>query len=214
MVLKRSVLKKALNGISEFSDDRLFVVPMMSRIKKDDIGNASLDLRLGRWFLTLQQSSRTILDFFEISEMSDDYLARKDFIRFDNHFVLHPSRFVLGSTLEWIRMPTSCAGSIVGKSSLGRHGLIIETAPVVHPGFSGCLTLELANVGEVPIALRPGMEIAQLQISRAEGDGEGAGRFKGYRRPTLGTIKRDAVQVRLIQGRRPRNQSKTGRVLL
>jgi dCTP deaminase len=201
MVLKRSILQKALKGISEFVEDRLCVIPMLSKITADNKGNASLDLRLGRWFLTLQQSSRTKLDFYESDEMSDNYLARKDFIRFDDHYVLHPNRFVLGSTLEWIRMPTRCAGSIVGKSSLGRHGLIIETAPVVHPGFSGCLTLELANVGEVPILLRPGMEIAQLQISRAEGAGSGAGRFKGYRRPTLGVLSKDIIQERLIQGR-------------
>lgn len=201
MVLKRSVLREALRGTSEFREDRLCIIPTLSKIRKNDIGNASLDLRLGRWFLTLQQSSRTKLDFFEFQEMSDNYLARKDFIRFDDNYVLHPGRFVLASTLEWVRMPTSCAGSIVGKSSLGRYGLIIETAPVVHPGFSGCLTLELANVGEVPIALRPGMEIAQLQISRAEGAGSGAGRFKGYRRPTLGTVRTDAVQGRLVRGR-------------
>ena len=133
--------------------------------------------------------------------MSDNYLSRKDFIRFDDSYVLHPNRFVLGSTLEWIRIPTRCAGSIVGKSSLGRHGLIIETAPVVHPGFTGCLTLELANVGEVPIALRPGMEIAQLQVGRAEGAGAGAGHFKGHRRPTLGTVSKDTAQKHLILGR-------------
>ena len=98
-------------------------------------------------------------------------------------------------------MPTCCVGAFVGKSSLGRHGLIIETAPVVHPGFSGCLTLELANVGEVPINLRPGMEIAQLQISRAEGGGEVAGHFGGYRRPSLGAARRDSVQRRLVRGR-------------
>jgi dCTP deaminase len=200
MVLKRSLLQNALRGDNEFESDRLYVIPMLSEIKKTDMGNASLDLRLGRWFLTLQQSSRTILDFLKPTDMSDNYLAKKDFIRFDDNYVLHPNRFVLGSTLEWIRMPACCAGSIVGKSSLGRHGLIIETAPVVHPEFSGCLTLELANVGEVPIALRPGMEIAQLQISRAEGPGLGAGRFKGYRRPTLGTVRKDSAQARLVRG--------------
>jgi len=201
MVLKRSVLRDALEGVSDFKEDRLYIIPLLSKIKKADIGNTSLDLRLGRWFLTLQQSSRTELDFFEAKDMTDNYLARKDFIRFDDSYVLHPNRFVLGSTLEWVRMPMCCAGSIVGKSSLGRHGLIIETAPVVHPNFSGCLTLELANVGEVPIALRPGMEIAQLQITRAEGSGSGAGHFNGNRRPSLGSVKKDLTQGRLIRGR-------------
>ncbi|MGD9738533.1 MAG: dCTP deaminase [Bauldia sp.] len=195
------MLKLALEGGGSFIDDRLYVIPQLSEIKRRDSGNASLDVRLGRWFLTLQQSSRTELDFLNAQGHSDHSLGRKDFIRFDRYYVLHPGRFVLGSTLEWILMPTSCAGSIVGKSSLGRHGLIIETAPVVHPGFSGCLTLELANVGEVPIALRPGMEIAQLQISLAEGAGAVSTRFKGYRRPTLGQLKRDKIQERLIAGR-------------
>lgn len=201
MTLKRSLLKSALEGRDEFENDRLSVIPMLSKIRRRDMGNASLDVRLGRWFLTLQQSSRAELDFYVPQRESDTYLGRKDFIRFDAYYVLHPGRFVLGSTLEWVRMPTGCVGAIVGKSSLGRHGLIIETAPVVHPGFSGCLTLELANVGEVPINLRPGMEIAQLQIGRAEGKGEGAGRFKGYRRPTLGVVSRDSIQQRLVRGR-------------
>jgi dCTP deaminase len=86
----------------------------------------------------------------------------------------------------------------VGKSSLGRHGLIIETAPVVHPGFSGCLTLELANVGEIPIALYPGMEIAQLQLINTEGKAKNdTSRFKGLRRPVLGSVEADPVLNRL-----------------
>ncbi|RWM32442.1 dCTP deaminase [Mesorhizobium sp.] len=201
MVLKRSLIKRALEGSKEFKDDRLFIIPLLSTISNENLGNASIDLRLGRWFLTLQQSSRTKLDFLKAEQEHEKALGRNDFIRFDSYYVLHPGRFVLGSTLEWIRMPTSCAGSIVGKSSLGRHGLIIETAPVVHPAFSGTLTLELANVGEVPIALRPGMEIAQLQISRAEGEGQDTGRFKGYRRPTLGSFGDDPVQQKLMQGK-------------
>jgi len=132
-------------------------------------------------------------------QLADLDLAQSHFIRFDERhmFVLHPGRFVLGATLEWVRMPNTCCGFIVGKTSLGRHGLSIETAPIVHPGFSGCLTLELSNVGEIPIALRPGMEIAQLQIALASGDGAGSGRHRGYRRPTLGKRGEDAILNRL-----------------
>jgi dCTP deaminase len=137
------------------------------------------------------------LDISGEPHRADLDLAQSHFVRFDDKFILHPGRFVLGATLEWVRMPSNCCGSIVGRSSLGRHGLSIETAPVVHPGFSGCLTLELSNVGEIPIALRPGMEIAQLQIAIASGTGAGSGRFKGYRRPTLGRRDADPVLGRL-----------------
>lgn len=202
MQLKRIPIALAIRGEGDFEHDRLCIRPLLGEFLPKDAGNASLDLRLGRWFLTLQESEQTLLDFPKRTSGTDIDIARRHFIRFDDKFVLHPGRFVLGATLEWVRMPTICAGSIVGKSSLGRHGLVIETSPVVHPGFSGCLTLELANVGEVPIALRPGMAIAQLQIYRAEGSGGALSRFDGYRRPTLGAMSPDPILQRL-RGIRP-----------
>ena len=38
------------------------------------------------------------------------------------------------------------SGYVTGKSSLGRHGLIIETAAGIHPSFSGCL-IEVRPIG-------------------------------------------------------------------
>lgn len=75
---------------------------------------------------------------------------------------MHPKTFLLAVTLEWIRVPLHLAGMITGKSSWGRRGLIVETAPGIHPGFTGCLTLELTNVGEIPIAISPGSEYASF----------------------------------------------------
>lgn len=197
MQLKRTAIADAIAGKAEFENDRLFVRPLLCAFEERDAGNASLDLHLGRWFLTLQETQQTLLDFAKRRAGTDVDISRRHYVRFDDVFVLHPGRFVLGATLEWVRLPTICSGSIVGKSSLGRHGLVIETAPVVHPSFSGCLALELANVGEVPIALRPGMEIAQLQIYRAEGAGGANSRFNGYRRPTLGAVSIDETIQRL-----------------
>jgi dCTP deaminase len=51
---------------------------------------------------------------------------------------------------------------VTGKSSLGRLGLVIAAATQIDPGFKGSLTLELANVGTVPIRLYPGLCVAQL----------------------------------------------------
>lgn len=197
MQLKRDAIAGAIRGLGRFKHDRLCIRPLLCNFPKDEAGNASLDLHLGRWFLTLQETEQTLLDFSKRTSGTDVDISRKHFIRFDDIFVLHPGRFVLGATLEWVRLPTICSGSIVGKSSLGRHGLVIETSPVVHPAFSGCLTLELANVGEVPIALRPGMEVAQLQIYLAQGKGGARSRFNGYRRPTLGAISLDPTIKRL-----------------
>jgi dCTP deaminase len=198
MQLKRDVLKKALEGKDRFQNDAFRIIPLLTEMRADKDGNASIDLRLGRWFLTLHSTGLPQLTFAERRKEEEHRYAQKHFVRFDGEFYLHPGRFLLGATLEWIRMPHQCCGAIVGKSSLGRHGLIIETAPVVHPGFSGCLTLELANVGEIPIALYPGMEIAQLQLTYTDGTAmNDAGRFKGLRRPVLGSVEADPVLNRL-----------------
>jgi dCTP deaminase len=86
------------------------------------------------------------------------------FAEFGGKFILHPGRFVLAITLEWIRLPKNRAAYVTGKSNIGRRGLVIETAPGVHPHFNGCLTLEMANLGEIPLEISPGMKICQLFV--------------------------------------------------
>jgi dCTP deaminase len=87
---------------------------------------------------------------------------------------------------------------------MGRRGLIIETAAGVHPGFKGCLTLELTNVGEVPIALRPAMRICQIFLHDVTKPGEEAkGQFRGLRKPVLGTLEPDDVVRKLATGIAP-----------
>src|SRR5262249_44391074 len=107
------------------------------------------------------------------------------------------------STLEWIRLPTRYAATVVGKSTLGRRGIVIETAAGVHPGFSGCLTLEIANVGEVPVELVSGMQICQLFVHSVEGELVPAETsLAGQRKPRLGLLREDPILTRLVSSRR------------
>jgi dCTP deaminase-like protein len=64
------------------------------------------------------------------------------------------------------------------------------TAPTVHPGFSGTLTLEKINLGPTSMLLRPGMSIAQLIIEEV----------KAFPDPT-----RASFRVRPIPRERPPN---------
>jgi len=90
-----------------------------------------------------------------------------------------------------------------GTSSVDRHGdLIIATASGVHPGFAGCLTLELTNLGELPIEMRPGMAICQLFLHEATGEPfVDRSSFVGLRRPALGVVTADSVAVALGKSR-------------
>jgi deoxycytidine triphosphate deaminase len=83
---------------------------------------------------------------------------------FDGEYILHPRSFVLGCTFEFIALPTDICAFILSRSSYGRAGLLIATATFVHPGWRGCLTLELENLGEIPIILRPLSTVGQLVL--------------------------------------------------
>jgi dCTP deaminase len=136
----------------------------------------------------------------DLAELSNtgDRLAKYQFVPFGDRYILHPGQFILGITFEWLRFPKNLAGFVTGKSSWGRRGLIIETAAGIHPGFCGCLTLEIGNVGPVPIPLIPGMEICQVFFERASGRSSGAtSQFDLRRKPVVGKIEIDETLERL-----------------
>ena len=78
-------------------------------------------------------------------------------------FVVHPGDFVLGVTLEKVKLPNDIVARVEGRSSLGRLGIIVHsTAGFIDAGFEGTITLEITNINNVPVALYPGMRVCQL----------------------------------------------------
>ena len=178
----------------------LSIVPEPDLTEIEKSGEASVSLRLGRWLVALRQSSQPYFDVDTAPDKTraEARAAKSYFVPFGEEFVLHPGRFVLASTLEWFRFPAGLAGYVTGKSTWARRGLIIETAAGIHPGFSGCLTLELANVGEVPITIRPGMKICQIFVHAVtNGKVLSGSPLSGRRRPFLGPPKVDSVFQKL-----------------
>ncbi len=124
---------------------------------------ASIDMRLDRFFRVFVNHRYAVIDPREPQPELTVPVELSD----DTPFILHPGEFALGSTLETVTLGTRLAARVEGKSSLGRLGLLVHsTAGFVDPGFSGAITLELANVANLPIKLWPGMKIGQLCIFR------------------------------------------------
>ena len=189
-------------GQSVGCEDPLVITPKPDVEALSRRTSASVDLRLGTWFTSLKQARTSCLRVGD--QALGGGVAKRHFVPFGTEFVLHPMTFVLACTLEWIRLPADLAAYVVGKSSWGRCGLIIATATGVHPRFYGCLTLELSNVGEVPIAVKPGYPICQLFFHSVEGTdsedvGEDHGTFAGSRRPMFRPIRLDPVAERLAR---------------
>lgn len=122
---------------------------------------ASLDLRLGEGFYIRGPEERAELP------NGMQLVARAQEFRHDGPLDLVPGQFALAHTLETVTLPADIAGRVEGKSSWGRLGLMIHTtAGWVDPGFTGAITLELANVSAETICLEPGKPIGQLSFMR------------------------------------------------
>lgn len=149
---------------------------------------SSIDIRLDRYFRVFENHRYPHID--PAADQSD--LTRQVQPEGDEPFILHPGEFVLGSTYEVCSLPDDVAARVEGKSSLGRLGLLTHaTAGFVDPGFSGHVTLELANVATLPIKLYPGMKIGQLCFFRLSspalhpyGSAKYGSRYQGQRGPT------------------------------
>ena len=149
---------------------------------------SSIDVRLDKFFRVFDNHKYPHID--PAADQSD--LTREVEPAGDEPFILHPGEFVLGSTHEVVSLPDDIAARVEGKSSLGRLGLLTHaTAGFVDPGFSGHVTLELANVATLPIKLYPGMKIGQVcyfRLSSAADNPYGSekygSRYQGQRGPT------------------------------
>jgi dCTP deaminase len=74
---------------------------------------------------------------------------------------LAPQNFVLGRTMEYLRIPPNVLTLCTGKSSYARCGVVVNVTPF-EPGWEGHATLCLANIGSSPVRLYAGEGIAQV----------------------------------------------------
>jgi len=140
--------------------ERIFLMPTPN---PGEIKDASVDLVLGNYFIVTKTAKFSILDASERATRQDiASYQEKVFVPFNKHLVLHPGTFVLGITWQYIGLPNNIYAQVFSRSTWGRAGLTVATAVSVHPDFCGCLTLELVNNGNVPLALHPGSRIAQI----------------------------------------------------
>ena len=157
-------------------------------LEMDLLQPSSFDVRLDRFFRLFDNHKYAFIDPAE--DQSD--LTQLIEVDPNEAFILHPGEFVLGSTYEFVSLPDNIAARLEGKSSLGRLGLMTHsTAGFVDPGFKGHVTLELANVSNLPIKLWPGMKVGQLcffQLSSPSETPYGSekynNRYQGQRGPT------------------------------
>src|SRR5260370_18083174 len=92
---------------------------------------SSVDVRVDRFFRVFHNNRYPYIDVREEQEDLTELVEVEN----GTPFVLHPGEFVLGSTLDRIRLPDDLVARLEGKSSLGRLGLLIHSTPgLIDPG--------------------------------------------------------------------------------
>lgn len=177
MILSNSAIFAALD------ERRLIIEPEpVPRIPADDpeaewpYGTSAIDLRLGdevSWFnddvaLSIDLRRGHFAELFSKNSSSRQITQAQP-------YTLMPGKLVLANTLERVALPivpgqVSLAARVEGRSSFARCGLLVHfTAPTIHAGFEGKVTLELINLGALPILLYPSSYICQLVIEEVAG---------------------------------------------
>lgn len=128
---------------------------------KEQLQPATYDIRLGNTFIVNDAHSTQVIDPGKGIYPKTHTIEVED----GGEFVLHPGVSVLGYSKERFGSDHFLI-EVNGKSSLARIGLIVHnSASIVNPGHYLNIALELCNLNNVPIVLRPAMQIAQLSFS-------------------------------------------------
>lgn len=155
MLLSDGGIAEALNAGYIEVDDRA----------DGSIQPASVDVRLSRDLLIFHDGGDNIID---PSRRPEDTVPKRIP---EQGFCMDPREFLLGSTVEEIKVGPGYAMQFTGKSSLARLGLMVHsTAGHIDPGFQGRITLEMTNLRKKAFLLREGMWIGQLLVFKLDAD--------------------------------------------
>lgn len=141
-------------------EGRIVIAPLES--EEVQIQPCSVDLRLGNIFVVFRHALKPYID--PLSDDATEYTETYQ-VPDGQAFILHPGEFVLGTTKERVELPDDLVGRVDGRSSIGRLAVMIHaTAGFIDAGFRGMITLELSNVGKMPVALHPNMRVCQISF--------------------------------------------------
>jgi dCTP deaminase len=95
---------------------------------------------------------------------------------------------VLACSAEYIRMPVNVVGTVTGKSTYARAGLLVYVT-TIEPGWEGQLTIELFNASRLPVRVYAHEGICQVHFYRIETPEKTYdGKYQGQMGVKLGTV--------------------------
>lgn len=145
--------------IKEYLEEGKIVIDPLK--DEQQIQPSSVDMRLGDEFKVFKVIRKPYIDPKDEEDIAE-YMESSTFPE-GEAFIIHPNEFALATTQEYVKVPDDLVARVEGRSSMGRLGVTMHvTAGYVDPGFEGRITLEISNIGAMPVALYPGQRVCQL----------------------------------------------------
>ena len=145
--------------IKEYLEEGKIVIDPLK--DEQQIQPSSVDMRLGDEFKVFKVIRKPYIDPKDEEDIAE-YLESST-VPEGEAFIIHPNEFALATTQEYVKVPDDLVARVEGRSSMGRLGVTMHvTAGYVDPGFEGRITLEISNIGAMPVALYPGQRVCQL----------------------------------------------------
>jgi len=134
---------------------------------ENNVSSVSLDICIGRYLWEFKDKEITHFDNKndDIQDFLKNYTRKYDLVKdFNGRLVIHKDQFFLLEIYEDIKFNRHISGHILGKSSIGRLGLIIQTASIINPMQKQKLILEIKNISPITLTFHYKDPIAQVQF--------------------------------------------------
>ncbi len=169
MLLNKEHIMKRL--VQDDPGKKIVITPFIN--PDEQVGPVSIDLRLGTEFEIIKDIDIPARTDYKINSEEIEKRAIKQKVTIKTEpteaFYIQPGAFLIGYSIEHIKLPSDLLAKIEGRNSWGKIGLFVNsTAGLITPDFSGTLTFALKNMSPVALPLYPGTRIAQIYFHQTE----------------------------------------------
>lgn len=149
---------KSSSWIKEYAENHSLLHPFIGHSERENtisygLGPYGYDLRLAKEYKRIKNSD-LVIDPYTVSENEYESLS-------GDTIEIGPNSYILGKSLEYIKMPKTIIGLVFGKSTYARSGILVNVTPV-EPEWEGFLTISISNVSGNRVKLHPLQGIAQI----------------------------------------------------
>ena len=181
--------------IKEYLKEGKIVIEPLKDEKQ--IQPSSVDMRLGDEFKVFKVIRKPYIDPKDEEDIAS-YMESTT-VKEGDAFIIHPNEFALATTSEYVKVPEDLVARVEGRSSMGRLGVTMHvTAGFIDPGFEGKITLEISNIGAMPVALYAGQRVCQIVFETMTtpseipyGHPSRNSKYMGQTRPESSRVKQD-----------------------